>query len=56
MHKHSSWSWLKTIMIIGVSDWRHFLAHKSIYIKIVEYGYDEPNSKEVEDSLQKAHK
>jgi hypothetical protein len=22
----------------------------------VEYGYDEPNSKEVEDSLQEAHK
>ena len=43
-------------MIIGVSDWRHFLAHKIIYIKIVEYGYDEPNSKKVEDSLQKAHK
>jgi hypothetical protein len=25
-------------------------------IEIVEYGYDEPYSKEVEDSLQEAHK
>ena len=26
------------------------------YIKIVEYGYDEPNSKEVKDYLQEAYK